>query len=982
MNQSKLKHNLRHRTTVASCADRGDSRVRVPLPVRVACLVACWFIAPFAAADEDLPKPPPQPALMTNDPEKWRLGLQKPEMAKLLRRGPQGQVIRVQPAEPGEEEYEITVYRDDFTVAEGQHYRIRFQARADAPRPMKVIVNQSEPPFLPIGLIEPVSLTTKWQTFQFDFTAMQTVDRAQLSFHLGGNASPVEFGRIEALHSRNNVRRQWIVVVLESAAATLDFPTEQADSLQLDVTKLGKNPWDVQLVVPNTPVRYGELYALLTRTRAARPFRGDAFFFSAGDKPQRLSPKRVLTAEPEWAWRRLELGVGEPVRQAQLTINAGAHEGLLELGDPALTVVPWHVNATNGASAEIQPHPDPQATRLAIQNTRGNSYDVSLESRGYAADAGDQCTIKIRAKADGKRPAILSLLSRDADSLWQNLGLAAPLTLTPEWQDIEQKFVVQGSADLARVHLYLGDSDVAVEVGPAEVGGLGEARNPAAKSPEDEQREGEAGAGWHPVPADALPADGWRIAASPEAAAETWTAPDRPEVVRVRRADSPDKSASLTALRALPVLRHRQAYVLEYAARSDRTRLIGVELAQDGQQSPTLGLSVRDRLTDQWHTFRHEFVSSDSVETAQLALELGSFPTAVELGAVSLRPRAWRLTQDAESAARLTSSSAAPTGAIVVTSAADLPPHGVQLIRDQLPFRKDTRYRLSFRIRAETPREVGCMLVQTREPGQSLGPHTTLTVGTDWRDFSREFVCPIEDENGGLIFWLGAAKGEVEIAELKLALADGPTDGGEGQLAEGAVSRGRWTLQHRPDRDAQIISSDDQPGMVRVEIIKPGTTRFGIDVYQDLGALEAHRRYVLDFLARADRPRSMSLGVTQSYEPWDALGLYREVELTDRWQAFRFEFSAAGSDQHARLQFNLGVSNAAVEISDVSLKPAVRVAVPYRPNPNLKWFTAGGLAVWGGLMLWAWRRKTHAQPARPASTRGRRRRRTSLSAGE
>lgn len=925
---------------------------------------------------------PKRPVVLDHQPDAWGFAVPTPELGELTRRGPEGQVLRVAPANSVDRPWHSVALSRNLPIETGKHYRLRLQARADAPRSIMASVSQSQPPFKPIGLIEEVQLTAKWQTLHLDFTAIETTETANMLLGMGGSDGPVEFGRIEVFRIPSHVRQEWVVVALEGATAKLDFPLEAAGLMRLTVPKQPAKPWDVQWIRGGIDAKLGEQYALLARTRSARPFRGDAALV-ASDYSTQLSKRQFIGADAKWKWQRLEFGASANSAGAHLTFNAGSHEGLLELADASIEVVPWHMNLGGGAVAEIVPSGDPLATRVAIATKGANQYDVSLESRGYAVDAGDLCKVTFKAKADENRTALLMLQSRDAATNWQNVGCLYPVGLTTDWQSYKYEFVVQSSADLARFYFQVGGNDVPVEVSDFAVEGMHDARDGKTAKPEDKD-DTEADARWTPAPLDDSRPGQWHVKAEPPQAAQGWRSASDEQLLRVRAVREASDGSQVTALHPLPTLRYHEAYVLEYQARCQRPRLVRVALAKAGQPVHELGLSASDRLTEEWRTYRHEFVSAETLGDAELSLDLGRPLAAVELGAVTLKSRVWRLTQAPGAGSRIASGCESPDGAVVSTLGAGSATQDVQLIRDQLPFRRDARYRLAFRVRSETPREVGLMVTQAHEPGLGLGPHAMLSVNTEWRTFEREFVCPLEDENGGVYFWLGGADGDVEIADMQLALAaDGSqTADTDAELAGGSVSRGRWTLQHRPDRDAQIILSDDRPDAVRVEILKAGTTRWGVDLYQDLGPLEANRRYVLDFLARADRQRTMSLGITQSYEPWAALGLYREVELNDKWQAFRNEFTSTGSDEHARLQFNLGISNAAVEISEVSLKPAQRAVAAYRPNPKLKWLTAGGLTVWAGLMLWAWQRRQRAKPAVTIGRPAHRKRRASVPASE
>jgi hypothetical protein len=87
------------------------------------------------------------------------------------------------------------------------------------------------------------------------------------------------------------------------------------------------------------------------------------------------------------------------------------------------------------------------------------------------------------------------------------------------------------------------------------------------------------------------------------------------------------------------------------------------------------------------------------------------------------------------------------------------------------------------------------------------------------------------------------------------------------------------------------------------------------------GAVKAKERYTVSFRARAAEPRTMVVKAQQAKDPWESLGLFKPVSLTEQWQSFRLDFESTLDEPKARLGFNLGESAAAVEIADLDLAP-------------------------------------------------------------
>jgi hypothetical protein len=82
-----------------------------------------------------------------------------------------------------------------------------------------------------------------------------------------------------------------------------------------------------------------------------------------------------------------------------------------------------------------------------------------------------------------------------------------------------------------------------------------------------------------------------------------------------------------------------------------------------------------------------------------------------------------------------------------------------------------------------------------------------------------------------------------------------------------------------------------------------------------------NHRYTVSFRARSDTPRSISLLAVDSSGRSNPLGLAHQVDLLSEWREFRFEFTAMRDDDAARLRFNLGASDVAVELTDARFGP-------------------------------------------------------------
>jgi hypothetical protein len=139
-----------------------------------------------------------------------------------------------------------------------------------------------------------------------------------------------------------------------------------------------------------------------------------------------------------------------------------------------------------------------------------------------------------------------------------------------------------------------------------------------------------------------------------------------------------------------------------------------------------------------------------------------------------------------------------------------------------------------------------------------------------------------------------------------------------------------WVLEKHEKAEASQARSEDVPvairpkvaGSVQVTVTRTSTEGWHMQYHHPKVRVEARQPYTLEFWARADAPRSITAVVQQDHDPWQALGLEREVRLTPRWQQFRFVFEASRSDDRARVIFSdLARATGSIWLAGVSLRP-------------------------------------------------------------
>jgi hypothetical protein len=130
-----------------------------------------------------------------------------------------------------------------------------------------------------------------------------------------------------------------------------------------------------------------------------------------------------------------------------------------------------------------------------------------------------------------------------------------------------------------------------------------------------------------------------------------------------------------------------------------------------------------------------------------------------------------------------------------------------------------------------------------------------------------------------------------------------------------------WDVETHEGSEAELARQPASPPVIRVTIRKlTGSPWWYVKLQQAPYTLRKNDRYVLSFRARADRARRIACTVAQNEEPWELRAPYHELDLGTEWDEFSWPFVATASDSNARIYFDLGGDDAAVEVSGVTLR--------------------------------------------------------------
>jgi hypothetical protein len=178
--------------------------------------------------------------------------------------------------------------------------------------------------------------------------------------------------------------------------------------------------------------------------------------------------------------------------------------------------------------------------------------------------------------------------------------------------------------------------------------------------------------------------------------------------------------------------------------------------------------------------------------------------------------------------------------------------------------------------------------------------------------------------------WLGRKYGSDDA--LRAAWAKGTQPLGDSLLTNGDFAPwnaqrrlpANWNLEQHEDCRASLSAAD---GTLRVTIDNADDTGWHLQLTQAGLALTQGQYYTVSFDARADRPRQITCSVGQAHEPWNNLGLSRNVQLTNETKRFSFGFVATDDQSNARISFAFSGDATLFSLARVELRPGGQVVL-------------------------------------------------------
>lgn len=397
----------------------------------------------------------------------------------------------------------------------------------------------------------------------------------------------------------------------------------------------------------------------------------------------------------------------------------------------------WKVIAQEGAKATLAIAPDGVMKVDIGQLGDGKGWQVLLAGPGGAIKAKERYTVSFRAKAATPRTMVVK--ANQGKEPWESLGLFKEVNLTEQWQSFRLDFESKLDEPKTRLGFNLGENAAAVEIADLD-----------------------------------LAPQAWFFGVSKDAEATLETPAGLPAAARVTIAKAADAERPW-AVRingpSFPVSEGEELYA-SFRARADAPRQIIATVNMANPPGSSLGLRKLVELSTEWKSFGFAFKPTASDPAAHLLFQLGESDAAVEVQSASVRNAAWKITAMKDHEAVLTFLDRVPDGMRVEFGRLpELKSSQVRLSSQPMEVTADAKCQVSFRIRADKPREVVFTVREAQEPWTNLGLYGVIPVKEKWQSITREFTAKADASNAVWAFDLGGSDISVELADMSFGPA-------------------------------------------------------------------------------------------------------------------------------------------------------------------------------------------------------------------
>jgi 4-hydroxybenzoate polyprenyltransferase len=781
--------------------------------------------------------------------------------------------------------WDLRLHSERYPLEKGESYQLQVFLRASSPRVVTVGVCQRHSPWRDLGFVDVIPLTTKWEHFIFDLTASQTEANGGIFLWLGGHEASVEIG--EARLIRVTDPAPWRLVLTRPAQAWRSPPNDSEYLVRIDRMKTDGVAWHIKLTARPFRVRKGECYRVSVSLRSEQS-RRVTFGIS-----QAYAPFDVAgLCEEVMIQEMFEDFQADFVAERDEEVNffawLGAADAIVEILSvqcrPIATERFWHLDRAEGCLAWRVTTDDPDRVIVQVPDAYPAADSINLWTPidlGTTKEWG--CRFRLRTlRSSG--PIRGGIAERVGDD-WRAIHLFELADLSKATSR-ELLFSSHRPELPHRFFLWIADLDDMLLLDDFELfanpeGGVWQIQSEAGTTGEMVRQAG--------------------------------------GVMRVEPHGSvgPDYSLRVVGLANIESSRHWRASI---SMRADQVRLATISAEREEIESTGVdrsrGLSAEVTLSPEWKEFTLDLPE-------QMAGERAHWNWSLRFGA-SLVPVEWRQGKYHEidaseswfleadkgvQAQFVRATTASASGRLEILESGN-EPTALKMFQSIGMTRLPALSRFEVTLRSDRARSVLIGLGEESPPWRSIVEPVKVSLDSSWRTHLL-FVDPKVIAEGGfssarLFVWLG---GEAVGVEWK---GSGQHVLGKGErpfrLATSGSARLQWELAAERSH-------------LRVVPVEPGMKPFDAQAVAELGPVAEGELYRLVVEIRSDQSRPVTIAVSESSSPWDAIGLVRSVTTSTTLKAWLFDFRAKKNDGAARLTLALGGDGAGIEIGRVSFLP-------------------------------------------------------------
>lgn len=142
----------------------------------------------------------------------------------------------------------------------------------------------------------------------------------------------------------------------------------------------------------------------------------------------------------------------------------------------------------------------------------------------------------------------------------------------------------------------------------------------------------------------------------------------------------------------------------------------------------------------------------------------------------------------------------------------------------------------------------------------------------------------------------------------------------EGSDAAGVPNEWKFITNAGGAGAVEIVDDEQKGKAAKVTISQAGTESYSVQLTQMPIYMKKNKKYKVEFDAKASVNRDLRSKVTQFEKSWTNYSGEKTFSLTTEWQPFEYTFNMRdGADNNARFEFNLGLDEGTVLLSNVRL---------------------------------------------------------------